>query len=52
MLQSQILSVDLKMMERYIELSKVAAANGELPFASLICRDGRLPVETLLKSGR
>jgi tRNA(adenine34) deaminase len=30
--------IDLKMMERCIELSKTAGAYGELPFASLVCR--------------
>src|SRR5215475_3005870 len=29
--------IDLKMMERCVELSKTAGAHGEFPFASLVC---------------
>jgi tRNA(adenine34) deaminase len=43
--QSQILPIDLKMMERCIALSSSAAAAGELPFAALICRGGEIIAE-------
>jgi tRNA(adenine34) deaminase len=38
-------SFDGKMMKRCIELSRVAASHGELPFASIICRDGQIVAE-------
>ena len=45
MVQSQILPIDLTMMERCIALSSSAAAAGELPFAALICRGGEIIAE-------
>jgi tRNA(adenine34) deaminase len=37
-ISTRIEPIDLTMMQHCIELSKQAAAQGELPFASLICR--------------
>ena len=45
MIQSQALPLDLQMMERCIELSNLGAAEGELPFAALICRGGEIIAE-------
>jgi tRNA(adenine34) deaminase len=36
---------DRKMMERCLELSRVAATEGEYPFAAVICRNGEIVVE-------
>jgi tRNA(adenine34) deaminase len=36
---------DLDMMARCIELSRIATREGELPFACVICRDGKVVVE-------
>jgi hypothetical protein len=33
-------SIDMKMMQRCIELSRIAVKAGELPFAALICPAG------------
>jgi tRNA(adenine34) deaminase len=38
-------AVDLKMMGRCIELSKVAVNKRELPFSCVICRDGEIVAE-------
>jgi tRNA(adenine34) deaminase len=37
--------IDLKMMARCIELSRLATAQRELPFACVICNDGDIVVE-------
>jgi tRNA(adenine34) deaminase len=37
--------IDLQMMRRCLELSKIAARQGELPFASLIARNGKIVAE-------
>ena len=42
---SGIASGDAAMMARCIELSKIAAAEGEIPFASLIAKDGHVIAE-------
>jgi tRNA(adenine34) deaminase len=39
--------VDLSMMRRCVELSAVAVARNELPFACVICRDGEVVAETI-----
>jgi tRNA(adenine34) deaminase len=39
-------SADRAMMMRCIELSREAARNGELPFAALICKDGKIIAES------
>jgi tRNA(adenine34) deaminase len=39
-------AVDVRMMRRCIELSRVAGKSGELPFAAVICRDGVVIAET------
>jgi tRNA(adenine34) deaminase len=39
-------AIDTKMMGRCIALSAKASASGELPFASLVCEDNQLVVET------
>ncbi len=44
--------IDLKMMERCIELSRVAAAHGEMPFAAVICRDGLIIAEATNRVSR
>jgi tRNA(adenine34) deaminase len=43
---------DLRMMERCIELSRVAIAEGELPFACVICRDGEVVAEATNRVSR
>jgi tRNA(adenine34) deaminase len=45
--EPNITSIDLSMLRRCIELSRVAAAQGEMPFAAIICSDdGRVVSET------
>ncbi len=39
-------AIDTKMMVRCIELSKLAARAGEMPFAAVVCRDGIAVAET------
>jgi tRNA(adenine34) deaminase len=43
--QSALEAIDRKMMERCIALSRRAAADGEMPFAALICRGEGILVE-------
>jgi tRNA(adenine34) deaminase len=45
MSQSGLMPVDLAMMTRCIALAKDAAACGEIPFASIICKDGVVVAE-------
>jgi tRNA(adenine34) deaminase len=42
---SEIEPVDLKMMQRCIELSGIAGREGEFPFASVIARNGKIIAE-------
>jgi tRNA(adenine34) deaminase len=44
--------IELKMMARCIELSRVAAAHGEMPFAAVICRDGTIVAEATNRVSR
>jgi tRNA(adenine34) deaminase len=37
-ISAKIDSIDVKMMQRCIELSKIGAAQGEFPFACLVCK--------------
>ena len=43
---------DLKMMERCIELSGVAAKLGEMPFAAVICKNGAIIAEATNRVAR
>jgi tRNA(adenine34) deaminase len=43
--QSAVEAIDRKMMERCIALSRRAAADGEMPFAALICRGEEILAE-------
>jgi len=45
MSQAGLQPFDVAMMRRCIELSRAAARAGEIPFASLICRDGEVVAE-------
>jgi tRNA(adenine34) deaminase len=38
-------ALDLQMMQRCIELSRMAGKAGELPFAAVVCRDGAVIAE-------
>jgi tRNA(adenine34) deaminase len=40
-------SIDLKMMERCIALSRTASTHGEFPFASLVCKDDVIVSEAI-----
>jgi tRNA(adenine34) deaminase len=40
-------AIDLKMMRRCVELSAVAVGRHELPFASVVCRDGEIVAEAI-----
>jgi tRNA(adenine34) deaminase len=44
--------IDLKMMERCIELSKTAGTHGELPFASLVCNGEIVVAEAINRAER
>jgi len=44
--------IDMKMMQRCIELSKAGAAQGEFPFACLICRDDVILAEAINRVAR
>jgi tRNA(adenine34) deaminase len=39
-------SIDLEMMTRCIEISREAATSGELPFAAIVCKEGRIIAES------
>lgn len=45
-------AVDKRMMQRCIALSREATAEGEFPFASLICRDGEIIAEATNRVAR
>ncbi len=45
MSQSGLLPGDVDMMARCLALAKEAAAQGEIPFASVICKDGAIVAE-------
>jgi tRNA(adenine34) deaminase len=45
-------SLDLHMMERCVELSRMAGKLGELPFAAVICRDGHIVSEATNRVNR
>jgi tRNA(adenine34) deaminase len=44
--QNLLDDVDLKLMERCIELSRLATLEGEFPFAAVISKNGEIVVET------
>jgi tRNA(adenine34) deaminase len=50
--QSLLDDVDLRLMERCIELSRLAAREGEFPFASLISKDGEIVAEATNRVAR
>ena len=39
-------STDLEMMTRCIEISQKGVAAGELPFAAIVCKDGKIIAES------
>jgi len=41
------LAIDLKMMRRCVELSRTAAAEGEFPFACMVCRGDAVLAESI-----
>jgi tRNA(adenine34) deaminase len=45
-------NIDLKMMERCVELSKTASAHGEFPFASLVCQGAVVVSEAINRVDR
>jgi pyrimidine deaminase RibD-like protein len=47
-----IQTLDLEMMERCIDLSRVAGTEGELPFAALITEKGKIIVEATNRVSR
>ena len=50
--QKQLDDVDLKLMARCIELSRLATLEGEFPFASLISRNGEVVAEAANRVAR
>src|SRR5580704_13801450 len=45
-------AIDLRMMQRCIELSRIAARLGEMPFAALISKDGKIVAEATNRVAR
>jgi len=52
MIEQQILDSDLRLMQRCIELSRIATLQGEFPFACVIGRDGEVVAEATNRAVR